>query len=76
MDVRQVGRRLRAARIACGYEQAENFAADLNVASKDYVLIEDGKREPDISLMEDVARLTGRSLDFLILGRGPSRIPD
>lgn len=72
MDLRQFGRRLRAARVTCGYEEAASFAADLAVDLAHYLQIEDGKREPELHFVEDVARLTGRSLDFLVLGRGPA----
>lgn len=75
MDLRLFGRRLRAARTACGYEEAASFAADLNVPTADYLEIEDGKREPDLHFVEDTARLTGRTIDFLVLGRGPSKSP-
>lgn len=72
MDLRLFGRRVRAARMACGYDQPGAFAAELNVPMKQYLAIEDGKRPPDVDFLEDVARLTGRSLDFLVMGRGPA----
>ena len=70
MDARLFGRRLKAVRQAAGFEDPDTFASLLNVEPTRYRTLEDGVfLSDDLNLMEDICRLTGRSLDFLVRGR-------
>ena len=67
------GNRLKASRIAAGYEDARAFAADVGVKDGTYRKYERGEAFPVISTLEICAKLTGKTLDFLILGIAPDR---
>ena len=61
------GRRLRASRVAIGFGVGA-FAAELGLSSEDYEKIENGNMQPDLDTLICIAKLTDRSLDFLIAG--------
>lgn len=63
------GRRIRAARIAAGYQDATVFATDIGVEGKDYAKVEESDRELDYDALRRAARLTNKSIDFLLTGR-------
>jgi transcriptional regulator with XRE-family HTH domain len=72
MDARLFGRRLRAARIATGFERPEDFASVLRVEIALYLRLEAGTFVPadlDLGILEDISRLTGHTLDFFVMGR-------
>lgn len=69
--MQQFGRRLRAARITAGYEDAIDFANDLGIDAPRYRKYERGNSMPPLDVLQDIARMTGRSLDWLLLGQMP-----
>lgn len=71
--VRDFGRRLRAARITAGYESANAFCRDLGVDGTRYRRYERGETLPPLDVLEGIVKLTGSSLDWLQLGKGPAR---
>lgn len=66
--MRNFGNRLRAVRIARGYQTAEEMAQALKIEGPRYRSWERGGSIPHLDLLEDVRKLTGVSLDFLLLG--------
>lgn len=71
--MRAFGRRLRAARITAGYEDAADFAADLGIEAARYRKYERGESMPPLDVLEGIVRVTERSSDWLLLGRPPGR---
>lgn len=69
--MRDFGKRLRAARISAGYETAADFARDLGIEVARYRKYERGDAMPPVDILGTISSLTGKSLDFLILGRFP-----
>lgn len=65
------GRRLRAARIATGFEVAEDFAHALGIDAARYAQFEAGEADPTITELRSIGMVTGRSIDFLVTGRLP-----
>ena len=63
------GRRLRAARITAGYEEATDFASDLGLEPPRYRKYERGESMPPLDVLAAIVRTTGRSLDWLMLGQ-------
>lgn len=63
------GVRLRAVRIAAGYPSSAQFAACLGVNVPRYRKYERGESLPPPDVLEKIVDLTGKTLDFLILGR-------
>ena len=63
------GRRLRASRLVAGYEDAADFARDLGLDNARYRRYERGEVMPPPEVLEDICKLTARSLDFLLLGK-------
>lgn len=61
-------RRLRASRVAIGFDTPEDFARVALIEERRYEKIEAGKQMPDPDELTVIARLTGRTLDFLIAG--------
>lgn len=70
--LREFGRRLRAARISAGYEEASDFASDLGIESPRYRKYERGEIMPPLDVLDGIVRLTERSLDWLLLGKRPA----
>lgn len=67
----QFGRRLRAARITAGYEEATDFAEDLGIEAPRYRKYERGESLCPLDVLQDIIRLTGRTSDWLLLGQMP-----
>lgn len=67
------GRRLRAARITSGYEEAADFAEELGISSPRYRKYERGESMPPLDVLEDIARITERSLDWILSGQMSER---
>lgn len=67
--LQQFGRRLRAARLTAGYEEASDFAHDLGIEAPRYRKYERGQSFPPLDVLHDINRITGRSLDWLLLGQ-------
>lgn len=63
-----LGRRLRAARRALCFDQ-EGFAAELGLSLDNYVQIEQGRAEPDLTTIAYAAEITGKSPCFFLQGR-------
>lgn len=66
---REFGRRLRACRIAAGFENAADFAHELGIEGPTYRRYERGEAEPPFEVLISMSRLTGKTIDFLITGR-------
>jgi len=60
--------RLHAARVAAGYATMRDFAAAIGVEEARYRRWEAAETEPDILHLQKIARITGASLDSLLLG--------
>jgi transcriptional regulator with XRE-family HTH domain len=63
-----LGRRLRASRLSLGFE-AEHFADELGLSTETYTRIEQGEMAPPLNALIYAAKITGKSLDFLLTGR-------
>ncbi len=64
-----LGRRLSATRKAMGFPNIEDFAELLGCEVKELEKIEAGRAEPDLHLLESIARVTGKTIDWLATGR-------
>lgn len=64
-----IGRRLRAARIAAGFEDPAVFAKELSLRPGNYRRIEDGRDLADLETVVAVSDFTGKSVEFLVRGR-------
>lgn len=62
------GKRLRACRIAAGFDAADDFAEALNIKPATYRRYERGEVQPTFDVLIDIGRLSGKNLDFLITG--------
>ena len=65
---REVGRRLKAVRIAAGYSSAREIAQDLGVKENRYTNWERGLRLVEPEVMAKVKRLTGATADYIYYG--------
>jgi transcriptional regulator with XRE-family HTH domain len=63
-----LGRRLRSARASLGFD-VDAFAEELGLSPETYKRIEEGKVAPDLKTLVLAAKITGKSLDFLLTGR-------
>lgn len=63
-----LGRRLRASRLSLGFD-ADNFAEELGMTPDAYEQVELGEKEPGLIALVHAAKITGKSLDFLVTGR-------
>lgn len=70
--MRDFGTRLRASRITSGYESAQVFASDLAIDAQRYRKYERGESIPPLEVLEQIVKLTGKSLDWLLLGNRPA----
>lgn len=66
--MKEFGKRLRASRIAIGYENAADLARDLDIDPNRYRHYERGTHLPPIDTLSDLREVLGKSLDFLIAG--------
>lgn len=64
----RLGRRIKAARILTGFDEAD-FAIELGIPLEHYRRIELGAAEPSLAVLVTIARLAGKSLDFMLTGR-------
>lgn len=64
----EFGRRLRACRIAAGYAKAAHLAKDLHISEIRYRKYERGAAVPPLDVLARIKNLTGKDLDFLLLG--------
>jgi len=69
------GRRLRAARIAAGYESAAAAASVIGLDEVRYRAYERGARVPALAALLAIQRTLGISLDWLLVGTGEIRKP-
>ena len=68
---RNFGKRLRACRLAAGYEGYQDFAKAVGLESETYRTYETGSRQPKLHVLAKIAEKLDKSLDFLILGQTP-----
>lgn len=64
------GRRLRAARVATGFYNADDFAQVLGMAPAKYRRFEGGDAEPDLTELQQISEILSRSIDWLVRGVG------
>ena len=74
-DIQESGARIRQLRIQSGYTQ-EKLAGALNIDQSYYGRIETGKRGCPVDLFVQLSNLFGVPLDYLILGRSGSGLPE
>jgi transcriptional regulator with XRE-family HTH domain len=60
--------RLRAARLAAGFSDPTVFAAFVRIKPKRYKSIEEGKVAPTLDELSFIARITNKTLDFIVRG--------
>ncbi len=65
---RQLGDRIRAARIAAGFSSAADLARAVGVEPPTFRKWERGESEPTYPQLIELARKTGASLDFIVAG--------
>ena len=70
---RAFGKRLKACREAAGYESQADFARVLGMTAEGYRLYEVGERQPRFETLAEIASRLDKSLDFLILGKPPTK---
>lgn len=63
------GRRLAASRLAAGFETAADMAREVKMEANAYRKYERGEAMAPIDMLELICKLTGKSLDFLLLGK-------
>lgn len=67
---RLLAKRLRAARLSCGFQDVRAFADALDMPAERYERFEEGLEEPGYDDLAHIAKITGKTLDFLITGAG------
>lgn len=67
--MRDFGRRLRAARLTAGWEQAVDFGAQIGCEKARYGRYERGEVTPPLDVLEDIVGHLGVTLDWLLLGK-------
>src|SRR6478609_1302676 len=72
LELSTLGHRIRHQRLAHGYTLDE-LGALVGVAGSQLSLIENGKREPKLSLLQAIAQATGTEVTDLISGEPPNR---
>jgi len=69
------GRRLKAARLDAGFENAEIFAEVLGISASRYRKYERGESFPPLDILERIALRLGLDLDWVMLGTPSTRSP-
>lgn len=72
LELATLGHRIRHHRVAAGLTLDE-LGAEVGVAGSQLSLIENGKREPKLSLLQEIARATGTELSDLLSAEPPNR---
>lgn len=72
IELATLGHRIRHHRLAAGYTLDE-LGALVGVAGSQLSLIENGKREPKLSLLQEIARATGTEVPDLLSAEPPNR---
>lgn len=72
LELSTLGHRIRHHRVARGYTLDE-LGALVGVAGSQLSLIENGKREPKLSLLQEIARATGTEVADLLSNEPPNR---
>ncbi len=67
------GKRLRACRIAAGYESAAAFSSDLGVQEERYRKYERGQSVPPLDVLQQACAMLDKSADFLLFGKSDRR---
>ncbi|NIJ41186.1 transcriptional regulator with XRE-family HTH domain [Parvibaculum indicum] len=70
---RDIGERIRAARMTAGFNTATDFASALDIEPLTYRRYERGEVIPDAELLVNISNLTDYTLDWMIAGKGPAR---
>jgi transcriptional regulator with XRE-family HTH domain len=63
------GRRVRAGRIATGFNSAEDFADAVGMGCDRYAAIENGTLMPDLAELALIASTTNRSIHYMVTGK-------
>ncbi|RKT36271.1 transcriptional regulator [Microbacterium sp. AG1240] len=71
-ELTTLGHRIRHHRLACGLTLDE-LGAQVGVAGSQLSLIENGKREPKLSLLQEIARATSTPISELLSAEPPNR---
>lgn len=71
--IREIGQRIKAARMTAGYGTSKEFAEDIGLDVLTYRRYERGEVVPDVELLAQMADKTGYSLDWIIAGKGNVR---
>ena len=66
---RSFAKRLRALRIAAGYENAKDFAAEIGVKEGTYNRYERAETEPNFETLLRICQVLGTDPTFLLLGK-------
>lgn len=70
--MKDFGKRLRAARIMCGYEQSsDDFAKEFGIKGQAYRKYERGESQPPFDFLAQLPTITGKTLDWFLLGTSP-----
>ncbi|WP_105566211.1 XRE family transcriptional regulator [Microbacterium halophytorum] len=72
LELKTLGHRIRHHRLAGGFT-LDDLGARVGVAGSQLSLIENGKREPKLSLLQSIAEATGTTVNDLISGEPPNR---
>lgn len=70
--MRLLAKRLRAARLSCGFQDVKAFASALDMPAERYERFEEGLERPDFEDLRIISKITGKNMDFLI--NGASRV--
>jgi len=65
----EVGERMKAARVAAGYETAAKFARELGKEEASYRQYERGEMHAPYQVFVKICRLTSVSLEFMLTGK-------
>ena len=69
-------KRLRASRIAAGFDSARAFAEAIDVNEFSYRNYELGTRFPALDILDTICNVLGKSADWLLFGKGPASRSD
>lgn len=68
LDTKQMGERIKQARIKCGYTQLQ-LSENIFVSESYIALIELGNRNPSMDVLVKISEVLGVTLDYLVFGK-------
>ena len=74
--IKEIGERLRIARIRAGYKTIQSFISDYKIAKSTYTQYETGMRALPVNLLLEFSSLLKTNLTWLLTGQGPIEIID